>query len=73
MTIDYETLEQGTVTIRDRDSMNQVKLNLGQLFGVPEGSSPEIISSMTQVSLSQRALPRNNDRWHKPDDYLFER
>jgi glycyl-tRNA synthetase len=28
VTIDYETLEQGTVTIRDRDSMKQVKLNV---------------------------------------------
>ena len=26
VTVDYETLEQGTVTIRDRDSMGQVKL-----------------------------------------------
>lgn len=37
VTIDYETNEQGTVTIRDRDSMKQVKLNLEQLFGVLEG------------------------------------
>ena len=37
VTVDYETLEQGTVTIRDRDSMKQVKLNLDQLFGVLEG------------------------------------
>ena len=26
VTVDYETLEQGTVTIRDRDSMGQVKV-----------------------------------------------
>jgi len=26
ITVDYETLEQGTVTIRDRDSMSQVKV-----------------------------------------------
>jgi len=24
--VDYETLEQGTVTIRDRDSMKQIKV-----------------------------------------------
>lgn len=36
VTIDYETLEQGTVTIRDRDSMKQVKLNREQLFGALE-------------------------------------
>ena len=28
VTVDYETLEQGTITIRDRDSMRQVKLNV---------------------------------------------
>lgn len=37
VTIDYETQEQGTVTIRDRDSMKQVKLNREQLFSVLEG------------------------------------
>lgn len=37
VTIDYETLEQGTVTIRDRDSTKQVKLNVKQLFSVLEG------------------------------------
>ena len=31
VTVDYETLEQGTITIRDRDSMKQVKLNVEQL------------------------------------------
>ncbi len=36
VTVDYETLEQGTVTIRDRDSMKQVKLDVQQLFGVLE-------------------------------------
>jgi glycyl-tRNA synthetase len=30
VTVDYETLEQGTVTIRDRDSMLQVRVPLGQ-------------------------------------------
>jgi glycyl-tRNA synthetase len=28
VTVDYETLEQGTVTIRDRDTMKQVKVSL---------------------------------------------
>jgi glycyl-tRNA synthetase len=36
VTVDYETLEQGTVTIRDRDSMKQVKLDVQRLFGVLE-------------------------------------
>jgi len=36
VTVDYETLEQGTVTIRDRDSMKQVKLDLKKLFVVLE-------------------------------------
>ncbi|MGD0951614.1 MAG: glycine--tRNA ligase [Methanotrichaceae archaeon] len=36
VTIDYETLEQGTVTIRDRDSMKQVKLDAQRLIGVLE-------------------------------------
>ena len=31
VTVDYETLEQGTVTIRDRDSMQQVKVARGQV------------------------------------------
>jgi len=31
VTVDYETLEQGTVTIRDRDSMLQVRVPLGQV------------------------------------------
>jgi glycyl-tRNA synthetase len=26
VTVDYETLEQGTVTIRDRDSMQQIRV-----------------------------------------------
>ena len=36
VTIDYETLEQGTITIRDRDSMKQVKLDAQRLIGVLE-------------------------------------
>lgn len=31
VTVDYETLEQGTVTIRDRDSMLQIRVPLGQV------------------------------------------
>jgi glycyl-tRNA synthetase len=31
VTVDYETLEQGTVTIRDRDSMSQVKVPLDEV------------------------------------------
>ena len=31
VTIDYETIEQGTVTIRDRDSMRQVKVAVVEL------------------------------------------
>jgi glycyl-tRNA synthetase len=37
VTIDYETLEQETVTIRDRDSMRQVKVEVNQLVDVLEG------------------------------------
>jgi len=37
VTVDYETLEQKTVTIRDRDSMHQVKIKIEQLFGILEG------------------------------------
>jgi glycyl-tRNA synthetase len=36
VTVDYETLEQGTVTIRDRDTMKQVKLKVEQLSCVLE-------------------------------------
>lgn len=31
VTVDYETVEQGTVTIRDRDSMNQVRVKVEEL------------------------------------------
>jgi glycyl-tRNA synthetase len=33
ITVDYETLEQGTVTIRDRDSMSQVRVKVEELCG----------------------------------------
>jgi glycyl-tRNA synthetase len=31
VTVDYETIEQGTVTIRDRDTMQQIKVPLAQV------------------------------------------
>lgn len=31
VTIDFETLENGTVTIRDRDSMEQIRINISEL------------------------------------------
>ena len=31
VTVDYDTKENGTVTVRDRDSMNQVRINMDQL------------------------------------------
>jgi glycyl-tRNA synthetase len=31
VTVDYETIEQGTVTIRDRDTMRQIKVPLAQV------------------------------------------
>jgi glycyl-tRNA synthetase len=37
VTVDYETLEQRTVTIRDRDSMRQVKIKVEQILGILEG------------------------------------
>ncbi len=33
ITIDFDTLEDGTVTVRDRDSMEQVRLPAGELAG----------------------------------------
>jgi glycyl-tRNA synthetase len=37
VTVDYDTKELGTVTIRDRDSMRQIKVEVGQLRSVLEG------------------------------------
>jgi glycyl-tRNA synthetase len=37
VTIDYETLENGTVTIRDRDSLRQVKVGVDQIRAILEG------------------------------------
>jgi glycyl-tRNA synthetase len=37
VTIDYETVENGTVTIRERDSMRQVKIEVEQLRSILEG------------------------------------
>ena len=34
VTIDYETLEQGTVTVRDRDSTKQERVAIGRLARV---------------------------------------
>jgi glycyl-tRNA synthetase len=31
ITIDYQTLEDGTVTLRDRDSWNQIRVKLDEL------------------------------------------
>ena len=33
VTIDYTTLEDGTVTVRDRDSMKQIRVHKDQLIG----------------------------------------
>jgi len=32
VTVDFQTLEDGTMTLRDRDSMAQVRLTLPQLI-----------------------------------------
>ncbi len=37
ITIDYTTLEDGTVTVRDRDSMEQVRIHRDQLVDTIEG------------------------------------
>jgi glycyl-tRNA synthetase len=37
VTIDYETIENRTVTIRERDSMRQVKVEVEQLRSILEG------------------------------------
>jgi len=37
VTVDYETIEQGTVTIRDRDSMRQIKVKKEDLLGTVSG------------------------------------
>ncbi len=33
ITVDFQTLEDGTVTVRDRDSMEQIRINIGELEG----------------------------------------
>jgi glycyl-tRNA synthetase len=43
VTVDYETLEQGTVTIRDRDSMSQVK--------VPEWQVADKLQALLNASI----------------------
>ncbi len=37
VTVDYQTLEDGTVTVRDRDSMQQVRVAMDQVVGVVRG------------------------------------
>jgi glycyl-tRNA synthetase len=37
VTVDTQTLEDGTVTVRERDSMEQVRLNAAELAGYVEG------------------------------------
>lgn len=36
VTVDYETIEKGTVTVRDRDSMRQIKVSIEDLVGTLE-------------------------------------
>ena len=33
ITVDFQTLEDNTVTVRDRDSMEQIRINIGELEG----------------------------------------
>jgi len=37
VTIDYTTIEDGTVTVRDRDSMNQVRIQKEKLIDILNG------------------------------------
>ena len=37
VTIDFETLENGTVTIRDRDTLEQQRINIADIKSVVEG------------------------------------
>ncbi|MFZ0004291.1 MAG: glycine--tRNA ligase [Methanoregula sp.] len=48
VTVDYETKETGTVTLRDRDSMKQVRLNTGDL--------QQIIPALIEGSMHFAAL-----------------
>ncbi len=36
VTIDFDTLNDGTVTVRDRDSMEQIRLNVDELVNYIE-------------------------------------
>ena len=36
MTIDFDTLENNTVTIRDRDTMSQIRLDIGEVAAYVE-------------------------------------
>jgi glycyl-tRNA synthetase len=42
VTIDYDSLEDGTVTVRDRDSMNQIRVH-----------KTEIVKTITQIDFSE--------------------
>jgi glycyl-tRNA synthetase len=50
VTVDYETKEDGQVTIRDRDSADQVRVKLGDVIcavrNMIEGRSPQSPASM---------------------------
>ena len=38
ITIDFETLDNNTVTIRDRDTMSQIRMDIGELAAFIEKS-----------------------------------
>ncbi|RXE55579.1 glycyl-tRNA synthetease [Methanoculleus taiwanensis] len=48
ITVDYDTREDDTVTIRDRDSMDQVRIPLGQV--------PEVVCSLVAGTMTFRDL-----------------
>ncbi|OPX73515.1 MAG: Threonine--tRNA ligase [Methanoregulaceae archaeon PtaB.Bin152] len=49
VTVDYETPETGTVTLRDRDSMDQVR--------VPTTTLPDLIRALVEGSMTFESLP----------------
>ena len=72
VTVDYETLEQGTVTIRDRDSMKQVKLNRRAAFRRPR-RPPRRRQEVRRrrCTLWQRSLLKSNNRRHNWNEFSF--
>ena len=38
ITIDFETLDNNTVTVRDRDTMSQIRMDIGELAAFIEKS-----------------------------------